>query len=975
MAIAVDKSFSFYVRGVTGSHGLVASVRHPGGSDIPKIIQRGKGDFEVSYVPTRLGNLEFDLRLGEIPIYGSPFMVGIVDPSQCQIVLTEPTETNTLLMGRPAHFQIKADDVNMRGLSIEVQTPIGSKYLQPLLKKKGLYTTTYTPGEIGEHTVIATCGGELITGSPLALNVVSSGKCSFVTPVPRYIALGSTTTLKISTKQAGNAEVVCQSGNPSVISAQLKPDVGGLYNLMLSPKCLGEAEIFVTFAGVPLEQSPFPLGVADPTQCSLTDPNVVDIAARVKQTTEFLVHVAAAGRGEMKVKAKGPNSIVGGEVKDNRDGTYRVRVTPTEEGKHTVDVLWCGFHIPGSPFTWNVLKMVPLKAFSLEGEAFRNCVAGRAASGLLRAPEPGLLPRFSIRIEGEGLYCNKLSATQSIQKGEIQCVIQDNGDCTYYVSYFIPKPGKFAFSIMVEGQNIPLSPFQIVAHPPPDAEGCHMIGEMLEPNKYFSIQKPIEFKLDVTYGGAGQLVVKGKDPMGKEEPLYTSFETYGTQKLYTIRFAPRTIGNYTCELFWDNTPVRGSPYTFRVVDPMQCKLTGLPHYDYLGRVNNAIEFFCDTRNAGMGAPYTVVVEHRDKQEDHFEISPAGEIGVFKASYVPKSSGFITVIPRYNNDPLLYESLKLEVVNPSHYTVTPPATMGKLKEYVKFPIEGITKETKPLTLKATHPNHNATVKTDPKGELQIGRFTPKYTGTYLVEVMIAGGHITNSPFQVDICDPVSCKIIGGFPSVLLVGVPQIVTFNCNSAGPGKLSVHAECSSGPLTIESEIIPKEDGVFDIRFESSSISNNKVTIKWGDFVICNSPFPLNVVDTSNVTFKCPNLRNNSFAYTSEVFEIWMDSAQSGGVKPEVVARGPRDQYSVKIKAGKANNYIASFTPWQVGENSVEILIGGKTVVNTPFTFDSVKRIDPRLVQVNGQSLKRCVSQKKQELSIVTPEQGLLER
>nr|WAW84871.1 filamin-like 1 [Halisarca dujardinii] len=973
MSLALEKPCVFRVKGVYGGELVEVTVRHSAGQELAKIIQRGKGEYEVSYTPRRLGGMEIDVRLGDLPLPGSPFDVNVVDPSQCQISMTEPEGTNNVLIGKPAHFAITASEENIRGISIEVHTPSGTKFLQPLMKEKNLYSATFSAGDIGFHTVVASCGGVPIRGSPIELNVVSSSKCTFVSPLPRFIPLTENTTLKISTKYAGDAGLDCSSNNPSVCGVSLKKDVGGLYSLILAPRSLGEAMISTTFAGVPLQQTPFPVGVVDPTQCLMEEDVLARNAARVKQPLEFPINVAGAGRGEMRVMLKGPTMIYGGEARDTRDGNYRIRIQPQEMGQHAVEVLWCGLHIPGSPFVMRVEKTVALKSFRLEGE-FQNCIATRSTGGILRAPERGLLPRMSVHIEGEGLFCDELSASLVTTTDQIQAVIQDSGDSTYVVNYAIPKPGSYLLSMLVESQHIPGSPFQLTAHPAPDSDQCHPLGEMLDPNKYFSLSRPIEFKVDVSKAGVGQLVVKGRDPLGAEEPLYCGFEEVVGHRVYTVRFAPRMIGCYVIDAFWDGSVIRGSPFYFRVVDPNQVKLMGVPQYDYIGCVGNLLQISADTRQAGLGAPFKVIALYSKEEEEVFEVVPGDEPGKFESMFTPRTAGSVSIMPYYNNDPLLRSPVIIEIYNPAHYTVTPPEMMGKLKEYVKFPIVGLTNQVRGLTLSAKHPNHDATVKLEPKGELQVARFTPKHTGAYQVEVKVAGSNITNSPFTVNVCSPTSCKIMGHFPTVLLTNVPQTVQFVCGDAGPGELLVETICTSGPLTLNSPVVQVNKDIWEVALSSAFVGANQITVKWGDYVICNSPLTLNIVDTSNVSFKCPQLRNNSFAYSSDTFDMLMDAAQAGGVKPEVVARGPKDRYNVKIKTGKSNNYIASFTPWQVGETTVEILIAGQTVVGTPFRFDSIKRIDPKLVQVTGYPMKQCIGQRPQEVSIITPEAGLID-
>lgn len=56
----------------------------------------------------------------------------------------------------------------------------------------------------------------------------------------------------------------------------------------------------------------------------------------------------------MSAQCAGPTQAEYCELFDKRDGTYLLRMTPKELGRHTLTLKYAGEHVRGSPFVFNV---------------------------------------------------------------------------------------------------------------------------------------------------------------------------------------------------------------------------------------------------------------------------------------------------------------------------------------------------------------------------------------------------------------------------------------------------------------------------------------------------------------------------------------------------------------------------------------------------------------------------------------------
>ena len=100
-----------------------------------------------------------------------------------------------------------------------------------------------------------------------------------------------------------------------------------------------------------------------------------------------------------------------------------------------------------------------------------------------------------------------------------------------------------------------------------------------------------------------------------------------------------------------------------------------------------------------------------------------------------------------------------------------------------------------------------------------------------------------------------------------------------------------------------------------------------------------------------------------------------AGPAVPEVKAVGPKSAYAVETVDNLDGTFTASLNPWQIGENSVEILWGGLPIADTPIRIEVVKAIEARTITASGDGLKYAIAGRPTTIKINTPEVGLIDR
>ena len=976
----VGKPVPMEITGVNTTTDLAVSITHLDGSTKnATMVMKGKG-VEASYVPSRVGEDDVSVKYSDSEIPGSPFKVLVVDPRQCSVAYEDPPPGQSAIVGKKTTFLITAPDENIKGIVAESKSPTSTlRELSFSLKQNNIYAGHYTPTEVGDHSVLVSCAGDPVRGSPMLLPVANPFKCAFTEGIPKNLIIGGSHILKVSTKGAGVSKLEGSSSVPSVITAVTAKEGLDCYHLNLEAKAIGESIIKLLWAGETVPQTPFTLNVCDPTKVTVSGLALSTGKAKVMETVELSIHAELAGKAELDVKPTNPSGDVYiTETTDNGNGTYTVTFKPYEIGKHEISVTWGGIVIPKSPFKTEICKVIDISTFTATGNGLTTVIATHISDFEVISTEPCLLSSgiLTFQIEGMGFKCLEVKhgGLDRLSK-DIQYAATDIGKGRYSIKYVVPREGEYKISVLCEGEHIKDSPYAVTALPPADASQCLAYGKALEEGVLFNVGKPIEFNVDCTKAGTGEFNATARDPGESEINVYTANKSTKTEVLYSIKIDPKKVGVHKAYVTWSDTEIPKSPFGFDVADPKAVKVLNLPNLDgFLAKVGESFKFEIDATEAGNGLLDCKASANRENKTDLHVTEK--EKGKYEVVCVPSCVGLLELLLAYNGKNLLPVPWICEVVDPTNFTVNAPAQYGRQKEYVKFTITGITPRTKNVKAKCVHPKHDATVKIEFTDDIATARFTPKQIGDYNCEVTCGGRHISGSPFVVKICNPDNCKFTSPPPKALHVNEVETLKLKTDGCGPGELGCNIVAVDGdnpmPFSLESLV-----NVENLSFKPQEIGTFRITITWAGYVIPDCPFEANVIDANAVTVECSALQQPKVVSGQEM-QFFVDARTAGPIAANYLhfrGIGPKSSYDSTTNDNQDGTYTVLLVPWQPGNTRVEINWGGKAITGSPITFEVFKAVDVSKMMLQGDGLNGGIEGRPGIVNLVGADRGLLER
>nr|CAD7457190.1 unnamed protein product [Timema tahoe] len=261
------------------------------------------------------------------------------------------------------------------------------------------------------------------------------------------------------------------------------------------------------------------------------------------------------------------------------DGTYRISYTPFEEGRHTIDILYDGLPIPGSPFVVNVRRGCDPKKCRAFGPGLQKGIVEKANAFTVETKGPPHIRRRAGAAKAEGghstgigFYTADLKRVRELSPSGIRCdmaceleellvdldsesdselnnlillyshragtgglglsiegpseakmTCKDNRDGSCSVEYIPTEPGEYDVSIRFADQHIPGSPFKVPVDKHVDASLVKAYGPGLEPSQCRT-GSPLTFKVDASKSGKAPLDVKIRSERGTVLNLITAKE-------------------------------------------------------------------------------------------------------------------------------------------------------------------------------------------------------------------------------------------------------------------------------------------------------------------------------------------------------------------------------------------------------------------------------------------------------------------
>lgn len=610
-----------------GAGGLSLAVEGPSKADI-SCHDNKDGTVSVSYLPTAPGEYKISVKFGEKHIKGSPYVAKITG---------EGRKRNQISVGASSEVQLpgKVTDSDIRSLNASITAPSGLE--EPCFLKmspNGNMCVSFTPREVGEHTVAVKKMGTHIQNSPFKISVSDRevGDAKKVKVTGAGLAEGKThveNSFSIDTRNAGFGGLSLSIEGPSKAEIQCKDNEDGTLNIFYKPTEPGYYIMNLKYADHHVEGSPFTVKVAgegsnrqrEKIQRQREAVPITEVGSQCKLTFKM----PAITSFDLAATVTSPGGVTeDAEVKEVEDGLYAVAFVPKELGVHTVSVRYKEMHIPGSPFQFTV---GPLR----DSGAHRVHAGG---PGLERG-EQGEPCEFNVWTREAGAGTLAISV-EGPSKAKIDFKDRKDGSC--YVSYVVSEPGDYRVGIKFNDQHIPDSPHKVYISP---AMGdAHKLEVAQFPESGAQPEKPATFLVRKN-GAKGELDAKIVSPSGTEDDCFIQAIDSDT---YSVRFLAHENGIHNIHVKFNGVHIAGSPFPVKVgkvdADPAAVHAYGNGLKDI--KTGTKTDFIIDTCNAGSGMLNVTVDGPSKVAMDCTEVEEG-----YKVRYTPLVPGDYYISIKYN----------------------------------------------------------------------------------------------------------------------------------------------------------------------------------------------------------------------------------------------------------------------------------------------------------------------------------------
>ncbi|XP_074481231.1 filamin-C-like isoform X9 [Sebastes fasciatus] len=947
----------------SGGSQIKACVSNPSGANTDAYItDKGDGTYRVEYTPYEDGLHLIEVLFDEVSVPKSPFRVSVTEGCDPSRVRAYGPGLEEGLVNKPNRFTVETRGAGTGGLGLAIEGPSEAK-MSCKDNKDGSCSVEYIPFTPGEYDVNITFGGLPIPGSPFRVPVrelvdPSKVKCSGP-------GLGSGVraqvpqTFTVDSSKAGVAPLEVQLYGPTGVTEPISiTDNGdGNHTVNYTPANDGPYTVCVKYADQEVPRSPFKiktLPAHDASKVRASGPGLNSSGVPASLPVEFTIDARDAGEGLLTVQILDPEGKPKkANIRDNRDGTYTVSYVPDMAGRYTITIKYGGDEIPYSPYRIHALPT---------GDASKCLVTvsiGGHGLGSGIGPTIQIGEETVITVDAKAAGKGKVTCKVSTPDGaELDVDVVENADGTFDIYYTAPEPGKYVITIRFGGENIPNSPFHVVATDDPisPVDGMEPVLRPFSLVIPFTVQK-------------GEITGEVRMPSGRTACPHITDNKDGT---VTVKYSPTERGLHEMDIKYDGNHIPGSPLQF-YVDAINCGHVtaygpGLSH----GTVNRPATFTIVTKDAGEGG-LSLAVEGPSKAEISCKDNKDGTCTV---SYLPTAPGDYNIIVKFDDKHIPGSPFTAKITGDDSIRMS-QLNVGTATD-VSLKITETDLNSLTATIRAPSGNEEpCLLKRLPNRHIGIS-FTPKEVGEHVVSVKKNGKHVTNSPFKImvgqsEIGDASKVKVYGqGLVEGHTFEVAEFIV-DTRNAGYGGLGLSIE---GPSKVDINCDDVDDGTCKVTYCPTEPGNYIINIKFADQHVPGSPFTVKVFGEGRMKESITRRRQApSIATVGSTCDLNLKIPGETGnqeMTAQVTSPGGKTEDAEIIK-GEDSTYSVRFIPQEMGAHTVNVKYRGQHVPGSPFQFTvgPLGEGGAHKVRAGGTGLDRGVAGIPAEFSIWTREAG----
>ncbi|XP_078803935.1 filamin-B isoform X4 [Oryzias latipes] len=996
-------AFTVDARALTrrGGDHVKAEVRNASGKLTESVVtDNANGTYDVEYTPYENGVHSVQILYDDAPVPKSPFRVSVsegCDPSR--VVASGPGLLEGLT-DQPNHFNIVTRGAGIGGLGITVEGPSESK-MSCKDNKDGSCSVEYVPFTPGLYDVNITYGGEHIPGSPFKVQVkdiVDPSKVKVSGPgVGSGVRANIPQSFTVDCRKAGVAPLAVAVTAPKGVAepVEVTDNGDGTYTVAYTPSVEGACSVSIKYAEEDVPRSPFRVRVLPTHDASKVRASGPGLTSGVPASfpVEFSIDAREAGQGQLSVLITDPDgNPKQPRIHDNGGGTYLVSYIPDRTGRYTIVIKYGGDDIPASPFRVRA---------TATGDASKCSVSGVG-------PTVAIGQEMSLAVNTKGAGKGKVCCVVVQPDGsEVEAEVVENPDGTFDIFYTAPAPGNYVIFVRFGGENIPRSPFKVMATDEPPVsqkqarQQASAAGVGFQPwatSDSFQLDsssingsgfKPFDMVIPFSFS-KGEVTGEVLMPSGKSAQPQITHNADGT---FTVQYAPTEAGLHEMHIKYNDTHIPESPLQFYVNHASSPSVTAYgPGLSY-GTANKVATFTVYTEDASEGG-LDLAIEGPSKADISCVDNKDGTCTV---SYLPTLAGRYNILVKYNDEHIAGSPFTARIAGQLHGRTrvherrrarfhflclsenNQRRSQVKVGSAADFCLDINETDLSLLTASIRSPSGRdepCLLKRMPNNHIGIS-FIPREVGEHQVSILKNGRPVPNSPItimvvQSEIGDASRVKVHGD-------GLVRGTTFedasfvvDTQEAGYGGLALAIE---GPSKVDIQTQDLENGTCGVTYCPTEPGNYIVSIRFAEQHVPGSPFTVRVTGEGRIRESISRRqRAASLASVGSVCDLNLKipAIDPQDVSATVTAPSRASQPAELVAVGN-DTYSVRFVPTEMGVHCVSVKYRGVHVPGSPFQFTvgPLGEGGAAKVKAGGPGLEGAMVGEPAEFSIWTREAG----
>uniref|UniRef100_A0AAQ4S922 Calponin-homology (CH) domain-containing protein n=1 Tax=Gasterosteus aculeatus aculeatus TaxID=481459 RepID=A0AAQ4S922_GASAC len=963
---------------VGGNHVKVHIISPSGTTTETFITDKGDGTYRVEYTAFEDGMHMIEVQYDEAPVPKSPFRVSVVEGCDPTRVRAYGPGLEGGITNKPNCFTVETRGAGTGGLGLTIEGASEAK-ISCKDNKDGSCSVEYIPFTTGDYDVNINYGGHPIPGSPFRVPVKdpvdpSKVKCSgpglgggVRAHVPQAFTADCTKAgqapldvkLYGPTGEEMRVSEVCDSFQnvscPGTVEpVGVKNNGDGTHTVHYTPAQDGPYTVAVKYADQEVPHSPFKVMSQpghDASKVRASGPGLDTKGVPASLPVEFTIDARDAGEGLLTVQILDPEGKPkNATIQDNRDGTYTVSYVPDSTGPYTITIKYGGDEIPYSPYR---IQSLPT------GDASKCHLT--ASLQKLQTSEDTVIT-VDAKAAGKGKVTCKVQTPQGM---ELDMDVVENRDGTFDIYYTAPEPGKYVITIRFGGQNIPKSPFHVVASNEPvvprdtvdplfrpvnflvpfmpqqgeitgsplqffvDAVNSGVVTAYGPGLSYGMVNRAATFTVVTKNAGEGGLSLAVEGPSKAEITCKDNKD--GT---CTVSYLPTAPGDYNVIVKFDNKHISGSPFTAKVTGDDAITRTSQLNVGTAADVSLKIaETDLSSLTASIRAP------SGNEEPCLLKTLPNRHLGI---SFTPKEVGEHEVSVRKNGVHVANSPFKIMVGQSEIGEASRVKAFGKglveahTLEMAEFFVDTRNAGYGGLALSIEGPSKVDINCEDVEDGTCRVTYCPTEPGSYIVNIKFAEKHIPGSPFTVKVTGEGRMKesITRKRQASSIASVGSTCGLNLKIPGDGSQAMTAQVTSpSGKTVDADIVDGGSSTYSVRFIPQEMGPHTVNVKYRDQHVPGSPFqftvgPMGEGGSHKVRAGGPGLERGVAAAPSE-FSIWTREAGAGGLS--IAVEGP-SKAEITFEDRKDGSCGVSYIVKEPGDYEVSIKFNNEHIPDSPF-------------------------------------------